>query len=292
MARTLMSVPAQLRFRGRRPCLRRDVELFSGSMGLLIDAAELRWASPADLTAMAAVAAWAAPVGASRLVMPSDVDVAQYLGRMNVVSVVEEFGGTVEGPSILKDTNPLADRLIEVRQLPDSAGVQGFGSDVYRLVAAHAGSSRAYIVHTMLGELLTNTTEHARSPTGAFGAAQVHTGAKSGRAGVEVAIADTGVGILQSLRQNQAHESLPTCEEAIRASLRRGVSEVGEPNRGNGLSHVTRQLRNHGGRLVLRSGDSVARVTPSGRRFASTRTVTPGTWAWLWIDLGISASDG
>ena len=107
-----------------------------------------------------------------------------------------------------------------------------------------------------------------------------------------VAIADVGVGILQSLHQNPAHQSLATCTEGIQAALRRGVSsEVDDPNRGNGLSHVTHQLRAHGGKLVLRSGDAVARVTPGRRRVSTTRTATPGTWAWLWVDLTISQPD-
>jgi hypothetical protein len=268
------------------------IDLSTGSGPLEIDASSMIWASPVDLTAIAAMASAAAPNGV-RLTLPADVDVAQYLARMNVVTILNGLGGSVTGPATLTMANPLADRLLEVRQLHNSGEVGAFGSDVYQLVNAHAGHKCAAIFHTMLGELLDNTTQHAQSPVGAFGAAQVHSGVTSGRAGVEVAVADAGVGILQSLRTNPEYANLETCTTAIQSALRRGVSsEAGEPNRGDGLSRVAHRLREHGGKLVLRSGDGLARVTPGGRKFAGTETITPGTWAWLWIDLAVSPSDG
>jgi hypothetical protein len=271
--------------------LQHDVEIMRGASRLVIDAAQLTWASPLDLAAIAVVASSAAELGID-LALPSDRNVAQYLARMNVVSIVEELGGSVAGPSTLPPANALPDRLIEVRQMQGSADVALFGSDVYKLVALHATNSVAAVFHTMLGELLTNTVDHAVSRVGAFGAAQVHSGVRSGRPGVEVAIADAGVGILQSLRRNPDYAGIVDCAEGIRTALRRGVSsEVGDPNRGNGLSRVTHQLRAHRARLVLRSGDGLARVSPGGRRISTTMTSTPGTWAWLWVDLAVSHAD-
>jgi hypothetical protein len=252
---------------------------------LTIDASELRWASPADLTAIAAVAA--AESEGLHLNLPSDVDVAQYLRRMRVIEVVERAGGTTSGPTTDSTVNDLPDRLLELRGL-QGEDVSTFASDVFRLVNTHADHTSAQIFHTMLGELLANTKEHGRSPVGAFGAAQVHSGATSGRPGVEVAIADVGVGVLESLRTNPRHADLSTSASALQAALRQGVSSHTEDFRGNGLSRVTSQLRAHGGRLILRSGDGVARVSRTGRKFANTRTATPGTWAWLWIDLAVS----
>jgi hypothetical protein len=211
---------------------------------------------------------------------------------MNLVALVRALGGTIIGPATVSTINALPDRLLEIRPLRDSGEVSAFGSDVYHLVNTHAGHVRAAIFHTMLGELLTNTAEHANSAVGAFGAAQVHSGATSGRAGVEVAVADAGVGILESLHTNPAYAHLANSSIAIQTALRRGVSaEAAEPSRGNGLSHVTRQLRQHGGKLLLRSGNGVARVTAGGRKFADTGTITPGTWAWLWIDLAVAPPD-
>lgn len=286
-----MTQRARLHLRGRRPCLRREIELAPGTSTLVIDAADLTWASPADLTAITVMASSAGTQDVD-LIMPSNLDVAQYLARMNVVSIVKALGGSVSGTRTLPAANALSDRLIEARQLRGSGDVSLFGSDVYKLVASHAGHSCAAVFHTMLGELLDNTSEHALSPVGAFGAAQVHSGATSGRPGVEVAVADAGVGILQSLRENPTYEYLANCAEGIRAALRKGVSsEVGDPNRGNGLSHVTHQLRAHGAKLVLRSGDGIARVAAGGRRISTTGTITPGTWAWLWVDLSMSHCD-
>jgi hypothetical protein len=247
----------------------------------------MTWASPIDLAAMGAAAT--AAQGA-HLVLPQDVDVAQYLARMDIVKIVHDLGGTVTGPPISASRSPLPDRLLETRPLSDTRDAERFGSDVFRLVQRAAGPSQASIVHAMLGELLDNAADHARSPIGAFGAAQVHSGATSGHPGIEIAVADWGVGILQSLRLNPEYDHLQTCAQAIQVALHRGVSETNEPARGEGLRHVTHRLRAHGGKLVLRSGDGLGVITPHKRRFMTTATVTPGTWAWLWVDLARSPS--
>src|SRR5947208_635816 len=88
-----MTERARLHLRGRRPCLRREIDLAPGTSPFVVDAADLTWASPADLTAIAATAAIAslsAPQGV-KLLMPTNRDVAQYLARMNVASIVEEL---------------------------------------------------------------------------------------------------------------------------------------------------------------------------------------------------------
>jgi histidine kinase/DNA gyrase B/HSP90-like ATPase len=278
---------SRLALNGKRPCLQRRVEYHGGADGLLIDATSLEWASPADLTAIAAMAS--TDVGNTNLALPNNPDVAQYLHRMGLTELVKEFGATVSGPNLTSVVNPLPDRLPEVRQLKNSTDAGIFASDVYKLVNAHAGDKCARIFHTMLGELLANTIHHAASPPGAFGAAQVHSGAISGRSGVEVSVADAGIGILKSLHKNPAYSQLGSSVEAIRIALHQGVtSVVGEEHRGDGLSRVAHQLHQHGGRLLLRSGDGTVRVSPGGRKFAQTGTSTPGTWAWLWISLAIS----
>ena len=73
--------PARVLLRGKRPCLRRKIEFRAGSGPLGIDAGELAWASPADLTGIAALAS--AARDGIQLTLPTNVDVAQYLVRPN-----------------------------------------------------------------------------------------------------------------------------------------------------------------------------------------------------------------
>src|SRR5437660_6500729 len=102
MVSTAMTDVARLHLRGRRPCLRRDIDFVRGRSSLDIDAAELGWASPMDLTAIASVASWSAPDGVS-LTLPNSIDVAQYLARMNLVPIVRDLGGMVTGPRTLTE---------------------------------------------------------------------------------------------------------------------------------------------------------------------------------------------
>jgi hypothetical protein len=280
-----------VRLSGMRPCLRPSIDIVErGTPGLILDAKGLKWASPADLTAIATWAAYWAAASNVRLMLPDSIDAANYIQRMDLLRCVEKVGVVVEGIAGPDERDDLGTRLIEVRQINSETDVDRFASDVHSLVTGCVGRHQAAVVHTMLGELLDNTITHARSPIGAFGAAQVYSGETTGSAGIEIAVADPGIGILQSLRQNPTHTKLPNCAAAIRASLRHGVSsEVA--GHGNGLADVVRRLSDQHGILVLRSGDGLGRVTSRHRSVRPTDSTTPGTWAWLRLNPTVSPTD-
>ena len=133
------------------------------------------------------------------------------------------------------------------------------------------------------GELISNAVEHGQSETGAFVAAQTHTGETTGGGPrIEFAVCDNGVGVLNSLRRNSALEALPDDAQALRAALKKGVSGAGM-HRGNGLYHVIRDTTTRGDvTFTMRSGSAEILVTSAHRRAAEVRPDrTEGTWAWL-----------
>jgi hypothetical protein len=136
-----------------------------------------------------------------------------------------------------------------------------------------------------MGELIDNAIDHGASQEGAFVAAQVYSGATSGRRGLEVAICDTGIGVLAHLRGNPAHADIPDSASALKRAFTPGVSGTGE-DRGNGLGDLLSFLEIGGlARVHLRSGDGLATVTVGRRRRVehTHRTAAPvkGTWAWI-----------
>ena len=202
-----------VRFEGRSPALRLSLTVDAADDGqLILDASRLTWASPADLAGMAA---WAAHGSSTTLlVLPEDIDAGSYLRRMDLLKVLSDGGGTATGTLVPEGRRDLQDRLIELRRIDDQASIDAFASAVFRLVDVNSGRHQAAVVHSMVGELLDNI-RHARSPVGAFGAAQVYTGATSGQTGIEVAVADPGRGILASLRDNRANREIDVPEGAV-----------------------------------------------------------------------------
>ncbi len=256
---------------------------------LVLDASELTWASPMDLTAMAA---WAC-AGRSEnteLILPVNPNLAAYLSRMDALDILHERGATIRGVVPAGERADLSDRLIEVRHMKTESDGRLFGSDVYSLVRKTAGDHAARYVLALLGELLENAFRHSRTSVGVFGSAQVYTGVTTSLPGIEISVSDAGQGILASLRENPHHASLSECAEAVDASLQPGVTgDVDESGNdvvghGSGLPRVIEQLQVHRGRLVLRSGNGMARVAIR-TRIKVTATAVPGTWAWIRLDL-------
>lgn len=279
-----------VKFQGRQPSLRTAIPVVDPTIDrLVLDASELTWASPMDLTA---IAAWAC-AGSSKnaeLILPDDPNLAAYLSRMDALDILHERGVIVRGVVPAGERADLSDRLIEVRHMRTETDGRLFESDVYSLVRKTAGDHAARYVHTLLGELLGNAFRHSRTSVGVFGSAQVYTGVTTSRPGIEISVSDAGQGVLASLRENPHHASLSGCAQAVEASLQPGVTaDVDESGNdmvghGSGLPRVIEQLQVHRGRLVLRSGDGMARVA-SRTRVKVTPTAVPGTWAWIRLDL-------
>ena len=274
-----------VRLDGRCPALRPSLLVVDdGHEVMTFDAADLLWASPADLTGLVSWAAATKPP--KRLVLPSDVDAGSYLRRMDLLQLLDQYDTSIIGELPPEERQPLGHRLIEIHALDGPQAIEKFVSSVFDLVEANVGQRQAVAVHRMLGELLDNIP-HAQSPVGAFGAAQVYSGRKSGDPGIQVSVADPGRGVLASLQDNPVNRDIPDCASAIRAALREGVSGEQVPSRpdapvrGVGLTEVVRRLQDHEGLLLLRSGSGLGRITFRSRHFRTTETSTPGTWAWL-----------
>jgi hypothetical protein len=108
-------------------------------------------------------------------------------------------------------------------------------------------------------ELHSNVYEHSeRSRTGVVAFAVHHDMA-------EFIVADSGIGVLASLKSNPVHASLAQDSEALRLALQPGVSRhVNEPDRGHGFDLMFTGLLNRNSNLRFRSG--TAAVTIDGCR--------------------------
>ncbi|MFB6753582.1 hypothetical protein ACFCX6_21990 [Streptomyces sp. NPDC056353] len=275
-----------LELTGRHPLLRRDLVIRSAEPGrLVVDARRLAFASPLDLTAVAsAVHAHAAEGRGIALLLPASPDVTSYMQRMDLLQALPQ-GAHVEGAIPDQTRYDRSTTLIEVAHL-QPATADAIGERVGQMAIRQLGSRDGRKVFKAVGELIDNATDHGASTCGAFIAAQAYSGKTTGYRRLEIAVCDTGIGVLAHLRRNPAHAHIISSAEALEHALRRGVSGT-QDERGNGLPDLLSGPGNTAAtRLVLRSGHGLLRASrtrsgPAPARSAGTSTAVQGTWSWL-----------
>lgn len=271
---------------GRHPLLRATLRVSELERpGLVVDAQRLRFAGPLELSAVVALAHATAHRGEPvELMLPEELDAANYLQRMNVVRHVRQWGavtGSV-GEDLREDRSGV---LLETTSVTEPYEAEQVAERVIPLARHHADARVTQAVFMGIGELLDNACSHADSPIGAYVAAQTYTGETSGRRGLELAVVDGGIGILDHLRRNPKYRRLRYAATAIRQAVLPGVTGTTE-RRGYGFSDILDEVADAGlGRLVLRSGDGIGRITVrhNSRQqvFGSCTVPITGTWAWL-----------
>ncbi|WP_328674926.1 MULTISPECIES: hypothetical protein [unclassified Streptomyces] len=275
----------RLELPGHHPLLRRNLVMRGAEPGrLVLDARRLMFASPLDLTAAAAAMHTHAAAGReTTLVLPDSPDVTAYMQRMDLLKALPH-GTRVEGDVPDETRYDRSTTLLEIAHLQaDTADV--IGERLGQMAIRHLGPRDGRRVFKGVGELIDNAISHGASTCGAFTAAQAYSGKTTGYRRLEIAVCDTGIGVLSHLRRNPDHAHIVTSAEALKHALRPGVSGT-QDKRGNGLPDL---LSGPGGsattRLVLRSGDGLLRASRlRGSELilpADTSVPVQGTWSWL-----------
>lgn len=142
--------------------------------------------------------------------------------------------------------------------------------------AERGGLSRGLVNGLMgvIGELQENVYQHSGRPESGIVAYAVNESA------FEFVVADAGIGVLASLRQNPEFTGLKDSEAALRVALSDGASRHGhDAGRGYGIGNLFRALAHDAGDLRFRSGDHMLRIT--GDAPSLVGQVQPALKAWL-----------
>jgi hypothetical protein len=157
-------------------------------------------------------------------------------GRLGVMRLGDEFGDDEE--TRWTGFGLKADKAMQAAGLP--AGLAG------QLVGATK-------------ELHSNVYEHSEKSRTGLVAFAVHQDM------AEFIVADSGIGVLASLRSNPAHASVEKDGEALRLALQPGVSRyAGEPLRGHGFDLMFTGLLNRNSKLRFRSGAAAVTIDGCG----------------------------
>jgi hypothetical protein len=141
--------------------------------------------------------------------------------------------------------------------------------------AKGSGLARGLVSRLMgaLGELQENVYQHSGRPESGLVAYASANGT------IEFAVADAGVGVLASLRQNPEFAQLTDSGEALRVAASDGASRYGRTSgRGYGIGQVFRALAHDWAELRFRSGDHALRLWGDAPSLSGQYEVVQKAW--------------
>ena len=197
--------------------------------------------------------------------LPVDQTISEYLRTAGAFDAMREF-------AVIQDPQPeelIAEKVPATPMIP-CAHFTGDGeveelanqlSEKFKTEFVAYGSLLAP-VETIFTELATNVTNHADSG-GGYVVAQQYRGRSQTL--LEIAIADSGIGIRESLIKNPQNTLIEDDSKAIRMALQEGISATGQKGRGYGLHHVTEDIKtNETRKMTIRSGTGILILEGNG----------------------------
>lgn len=218
-----------------------------------------RWVAvhPVVLAMTACLASKFREKGGSITGSVTSVPTLPYLIRMGLF----KFLGIDPGKTIVAHEE--SGRFIPLTQIRTSTDLRQAITNLVPLL--HAPPAVADPIRYVFSEMVRNALEHSQSSVGAFVCAQYYRKSKR----IAIGIADSGVGVLRSMRRSH---KISSSKEAITLALQPGItgttSRIGgnEFNAGAGLfftKSISVMSRN---RFVLYSGDSMYRLMQTRKR--------------------------
>lgn len=187
--------------------------------------------------------------------------VQRYMRRANFWNTLRECGANVPDAWI-GDVGPRSDSLIECSMIHSLTDLHELQSQNGQLVDRFRGALSAIGVRSpnsaqLWSELCANAAEHSRSAYGAFVMAQAYARRDPPAREIEIAIADVGRGVFDSLRHLDKYSDE---RSAVAGSLEWGVTgrrDAGGHPMDGGTGLFT--ARCDADRMMLRSGSAMAR---------------------------------
>lgn len=225
-----------------------------------IDLSDVSFVSPAGLVQLSAVCHALYDADRPATIHIPSFTVRSYVVRAGLMTalrdlalVTPQFGKLEHASDLRRGSNPL---LIELTRFEDTNTLPSILDQIVDVLMGELryADREAFNVATAVSEVAQNALQHAG--VCAYGAMQVY---RSGqRPFLEFAIADHGVGLLQSLRRNAAHDDVRDDASAIRRALEPRASGLDDETHGTGLYHLGEIALAYEGTLQIRSGSVAA----------------------------------
>ncbi len=243
-----------------------------------IDLTQVRLIRPVGIVAILAAIERRSRLSTAKIVhflAPSSETVKAYMLHTGMFDVMREFGD-------FEGLQPEA-QILDMPPLHPMVKCAHFTTeyDIEQLVARMQDEFQASLRHyatlapacqLFLSELATNVVYHAQS-NGGYVLAQLRSDPVS-RPVVEIAVADCGIGIRESLKENPDHAAIENDGQALQHSITEGVSRLRDPYRGYGFHHITNNIKEPRNRtMTIRSGTSALIMTGGVISLAAPRAI-------------------
>jgi anti-sigma regulatory factor (Ser/Thr protein kinase) len=208
---------------------------------------------PVEMWGLVALSTLGRPQGSAPLRVRTD-----WTSRSCQFARAVGFDDLIDGRPVSGPGEP--GRTVKLTRIRTSDTTEPLADSISRLlITENRFEDTRRTVYYVLNELLRNVVQHSRDPLGGVVGAQVNWGGRNAdRPAVQVAVADSGIGIPASLLSR--HRSLTDPREALARSLWPHVSstfdegETGSAqNAGMGLFFIAEMTKLVGGRLVIAS---------------------------------------
>jgi len=154
------------------------------------------------------------------------------------------------------DSEP-AGKYIPITQIRDSDGLSNFIKDMVPLL--HLDQDKSELISYVMSELGRNVLEHAKTPAGAFFAAEYSKDQNT----IRIGIADCGIGLRASLQQSHhVNDDIDAIRLALTPGITGATSREGgtEQNAGAGLFFIKSISSANKNFMVIYSGDSLYKL--------------------------------
>jgi hypothetical protein len=138
-----------------------------------------------------------------------------------------------------------------------------------------------------LNELMTNVFDHSESGRGCYVCAQSYRQSKK----IRLCIADFGIGILASLRNIPNYSFLQNDYDAIKLSVKEGITSRIGIDAGYGLTHIQRFIRVNKGKMCILSGKGKILWDFTGIKAKERRPLIREKFQGSIIELEINAAE-
>jgi anti-sigma regulatory factor (Ser/Thr protein kinase) len=216
------------------------------SEDVILDAEQVVWLSPFG-TVLLADFAYKRLINGKRvqLVNLKHQDTREYIDQSGLLNITRSrtIGGAISRDNLqLRLLNQMEPMVPEM--LVDFITQQADRAD-------DVGDDEKFLLRTWITELLTNANDHAQSESGFWVCGRYN----PIRQEIRICVADSGIGIKQSLVTSGRLPSYISDEQAIRRALEEGMTSRQGRTGGLGLKLITAYIKAHGGSITIWSGD-------------------------------------
>ena len=199
------------------------------------------------------------------LMLPESPEVRAYWSVSGIMDALREFCVFEEPPfeSGLPEHSQV-EPMVRCCHFRDEADIERKLEEMENSFMTVLGgySSLLNQCHEVFTELMMNVVYHA-DIDGGFALAQQYN--YNGGPAIEVAVADSGIGIRNSLMKNSDLIGICFDTDAIKTALEEGVTSVSHSYRGYGLAHIVNNvLRERERNMVIRSGNGIITLSGDG----------------------------